>query len=168
MELHLFVVSSDAALGALAVSAANGLPISLQTAQSLTQAQSLLSPDDTHVPWVLLIDLRVGDYLRTRQWVQQYAPDARAFFIAPDEGSDVPRQGCMPGSLAAGLFESGEVISRPRQPRELTGFFARLLGEAASLGQSQEEGVAGLDALIGRSMAFRGTIEKASAAASAA
>jgi len=166
MELHLFVVSSDAALGALAVSAANGLPISLQTAQSLTQAQSLLSPDDAHVPWVLLIDLRVGDYLRTRQWVQQHAPDARAFFIAPEKGSDVPRQGGMPGSLAAGLFESGEVISRPRQPRELTGFFARLLGEAASLGQSQEEGVAGLDALIGRSMAFRGTIEKASVAAS--
>ena len=24
----------------------------------------------------------LGDYLRTRQWVQQHAPDARAFFIA--------------------------------------------------------------------------------------
>ncbi|MFH1144684.1 MAG: sigma 54-interacting transcriptional regulator [Candidatus Eisenbacteria bacterium] len=161
MDLHLFLISPDPALCTLAAEAATGLPVHLQTAPSVAQMEPLLRPKrDEQVARVLLIDLSPHEYLATRRWVQQRAADAKVFFFSGDDGLSAA---CAGSTLSTGLFESGELLPRPREGRELAGFFARLLGETASLREAG--GVAKLEELVGRSIGFRTAVERAMEAA---
>jgi two-component system nitrogen regulation response regulator GlnG len=158
MSVHLFLISSDPTLGALAARAVTGLPIQLQTAQSLTQAQALLTDEHPRAPMVLLLDLAKGDYLQARHWVQQWAPRSRAFFIAPQSEPGVwSREGLRWEELrGAG---AAQLLPRPSGPREQAELFGRILSEATVLADV-EGGTSGFDDLIGRSVAFRNALEQ--------
>jgi DNA-binding NtrC family response regulator len=165
MSVHLFLISSDPALGAMAARAVTGLPIQLQTAQSLTQAQALLTDENPRAPMVLLLDLAKGDYLQARRWVQQWAPRSRAFYIAPQSEPGIwSREGLRWEELrGAG---AAQLLPRPRGPREQAELFGRILSEATAL--ADVEGAAsGFDDLIGRSVAFRHALEQGLRAAAA-
>jgi DNA-binding NtrC family response regulator len=164
MNVHLFLISSDPSLCALAARAVTGLPIHLQTAQTLTQAQALLTDEDPRTSsLVLLLDLAKCDYLQARQWVQQVVPRARAFFIAPQSKPEVwsdRRPHWEDARLTSGI----QLLPRPNGPREQAELFGRILSEATVLSEV-ESGVGGLDDLVGRSVAFRGALEQAVQAA---
>jgi DNA-binding NtrC family response regulator len=158
MSVHLFLISSDPTLGAMAARAVTGLPIQLQTAQSLTQAQALLTNENPRAPMVLLLDLAKGDYLQARRWVQQWAPRSRAFYIAPQSEPGVwSREGMQWEELrGAG---AAQLLPRPRGPREQAELFGRILSEATVLADV-ENAAGGFDDLIGRSVAFRHALEQ--------
>jgi DNA-binding NtrC family response regulator len=163
MSVHLFLISADPSLSALAARAVTGLPIHLQTAQSLTQAQAMLAGEARRAPLVLLVDLVRGDYLQARQWVQQWAPAARAFFIAPQGEPAV----WTPGAGSAEELRAGaavQILPRPGHAREQAELFGRILSEATVLADV-EGGISGFDDLIGRSVAFRSALEQATRAA---
>lgn len=164
MSVHLFLISSDPSLCALAARAVTGLPIDLQTAQSQSQAQALLAGGARRAPLVLLVDLAGGGYLQTRQWVQQWAPEARAFFIAPPgEPAVWDADAAQAAELRAG--QSLQILPRPADPRAQAELFGRILSEATALGDSAGA-LTGLDDLVGRSVAFRTALETATRAAS--
>jgi len=162
MDLHLFLITPDAELGAVAASAANPLPIRFATASSLSQAEPLLPLRESPPPLVLLFDLGRSEYLRLRQWAQKQAPHARLFFLSSE--SAPARADSFGGrGLSAGLLESGEWILRPAGAGEWTALFARLLGDLAAF--SGLDGAAGFEDLVGRSIGFRTAVEKAMEAA---
>jgi len=160
MSVHLFLISADPSLTAAAARAVTGLPIQLQTAQSLAQAEALLPSPNARTPFVLLVDLIQGDYLRTRQWIQRQAPRARVFFIAAQAEEGAWSQGGQSAPVSRGGAEAPHLFPRPVGARDSAELFGRILAEATSLAEANG-GIAGFDDLVGRSVAFRSALDQA-------
>jgi DNA-binding NtrC family response regulator len=158
MNPELFLISPDPVLTRAVRRIAGELRVRCQTYAALADARAgAFAPG--RAPRAILIDGPARDVASVRRWSEQEARSARLFWLV-DRATPT-------GPTSAWGGEMPTRVPRPETESEVGPFLTGLLGDLLGWACAEEAG-AGLDALVGRSVAFRGVVDSTLGAAAGA
>jgi DNA-binding NtrC family response regulator len=157
MSREIVLISPDSVLVRTVQRAAEAQGVRCETFPSIAEFRGR-SFGPSASPQAILFDGPARELAPPRRWSEADGPAPRLFRLAG---------GATDAAAPADWgFESGAVVPRPRSEAEAAGLLVRVIGETAAWACARDAG-SWLDALVGRSVAFRTVLDAALRAAAA-